>query len=297
MGKVSFSVVIPTLNAAQELPVLLNAIDQQSVAPAEIIVVDSSSDDNTEQIALCDHRVTLLNIARGEFNHGTTRDFALRQTTGEFVCFLTQDAVPFDNEYFEKLLKPLLMDPSVGLSSGRQVPKDDARKFERLVRAFNYPDRSSVKTMADLSDLGIKTFFASDVCSAYRRSAYLECGGFSAVNTNEDMLMAAKLIRNGWGVAYEATAQVLHSHNLSPAEQFKRNYEVGRFLKSHKDDLMGVGEIGEGAALVKSVMARLVSDREYSEAAAFIVDCVARLLGNKFGKISLSAKDGKGRSQ
>ena len=47
----------------------------------------------------------------------------------------------------------------------------------------------------DLPRLGIKTFFLSDACSAYRRAAYLAVGGFEKhVLTNEDMLIAARMI-------------------------------------------------------------------------------------------------------
>ena len=85
----------------------------------------------------------------------------------------------------------------------------------------------------DLSKYGIKTFFASDVCSCYRRDAYLDCGGFDRVNTNEDMLMASRFVAAGCKVAYEPKAEVYHSHNLTPKEQYARNRAVGRFLEEH----------------------------------------------------------------
>ena len=42
------------------------------------------------------------------------------------------------------------------------------------------PLESRVKTKEDLDTLGIKTFFCSNVCSAYRRSEYDAMGGFGA---------------------------------------------------------------------------------------------------------------------
>lgn len=280
----SLSVVIPTLNAAGEIDELLTLIETQTLRPFDILVVDSSSEDGTVDEVAKHPRVNFVRIERKEFNHGSTRDIALRHTAGDFVCFLTQDAVPASSRYLETLVEPLLADNSVALVSGRQLPKADARRFEQLVRCFNYPDSPSVRSKGDLEKLGIKTFFASDACSAYRRTAYLECGGFDQVNTNEDMLMAAKFIASGMKVAYEPCAEVYHSHNLTPSQQFARNRAVGFFLETHADDLMQASEIGEGGRLVRSVSSQLLREGNFGELVAFGVDCCARLLGNRAGR-------------
>lgn len=280
----SLSVVIPTLNAAGEIDELLTLIEAQTLKPLDILVVDSSSEDGTVDKVAKHPWVDFVRIERNEFNHGSTRDMALRRTAGDFVCFLTQDAVPVSSRYLETLVEPLLADSSVALVSGRQLPKANARRFEQLVRDFNYPGTPSVRSKGDLKKYGIKTFFASDTCSVYRRTAYLECGGFDYVNTNEDMLMAAKLIASGMKVAYEPRAEVYHSHNLTPSQQFARNRAVGFFLETHADDLMHASEIGEGGRLVKEVSSQLLREGNLVEFMAFGVDCCARLLGNRAGR-------------
>lgn len=280
----NISVIIPTLNAEHEIDALLIALDRQSIQPNEILVVDSASEDKTIELVQKHKGVRLLQIDRQDFNHGTTRDMALRESSGDFVCFLTQDAVPVSDDYLKRLVAPMVDDSDIALVSGRQLPKADARRFEQLVRGFNYPDSPSVRSKCDLEKLGIKTFFASDACSAYRRTAYLECGGFDHVNTNEDMLMAAKFIASGMKVAYEPHAEVFHSHNLTPAQQFARNRAVGFFLETHADDLMHASEIGEGGRLVKAVSSQLLREGNFVEFIAFGVDCCARLLGNRAGR-------------
>lgn len=280
----SLSVVIPTLNAENEIDSLLDTIEAQSLKPLDIVVVDSSSDDGTVDEVAKHPCVNLIRIERKEFNHGSTRDMALRRSAGEFVCFLTQDAVPASNLYLERLVAPFLADDSIALVTGRQLPKADARRFEQLVRKFNYPNVPSVRSKSDLPKYDIKTFFASDTCSAYRRTAYLECGGFDHVNTNEDMLMAARFIASGLKVAYEPSAEVYHSHNLAPSQQFARNRAVGMFLESHADDLMYASEIGEGGRLVKAVSSELLREGRFGELFAFGFDCCARLLGNRAGR-------------
>lgn len=280
------SVVIPTLNGEKELSNLLKQLENQTRLADEIVIIDSASDDHTCEIATSYSGVRIIKIERSSFNHGLTRDLALRETIGEYVAFLTQDAVPANDRYLEKLAELLDKDPQVALVSGRQLPKEDARRFECLVRKFNYPDQSNVRTLNDLPRMGIKTYFASDVCSCYRRSAYFEVGGFDEVNTNEDMLMAARLLKAGYKVAYAADAEVIHSHNLTPIQQYKRNREVGVFLAQYENELNVPDEIGEGSRLVKDIFNTLLHEGSFGEVIAFTFDCAARFIGNRAGRLS-----------
>lgn len=278
------SLVIPTLNAESDIEGLLNRIYRQTRRPDEVIVVDSDSSDSTVDIVKTFEWVRLVSIQRFEFNHGLTRDMALRKSTGDIVCFMTQDAVPADDSYIENLIAPILSDDRVAVSSERQLPKDDARRFEQLVREFNYGPESNVRSKGDVATMGIKAYFATDVCSAYRRSAYIKLGGFGKTDMSEDMLMAAKAVNAGYSVAYAADACVHHSHNLTPAEQYRRNYAIGRFLESNRQIVSCASEVGEGGRLVKSVSRQLLHEGNIREFVAFGFDCCARLLGNRVGR-------------
>lgn len=283
------SLVIPTLDAEDCIESLLCKLLSQTRVPDEIVVVDSSSMDRTADIvrnlSQVNPCIELKVIDRKDFDHGGTRDDAFRKwTTGDFVLFMTQDAIPADDEYIERLLEPF-KNPRIAVVSGRQLPKSDARPFERLVRQFNYPEISFARGKEDIKTYGIKTFYTTDVCSAYRRTAFLECGGFPRpCNMSEDMYMAAKLVAAGYLVAYAADACVYHSHNLTPSQQYSRNYAIGVFLEQNNDILMGASEVGEGTKLVKSVSSELVRSRQFGELFAFGLDCAARLLGNRAGR-------------
>ena len=129
------SLIIPTLNAQAQLPALIDALRAQTATPQEILVVDSQSEDGTAQTARqlgC--RVEV--IERASFDHGGTRDMALRMTDGEAVVFMTQDAMPAHARSLEQLLAPLA-DPAVAVVGGRQIARPEARPYERLVRTFN----------------------------------------------------------------------------------------------------------------------------------------------------------------
>jgi rhamnosyltransferase len=73
------SVLVPTLNAAPYLPKLLDSLlDVQ-----EVIILDSSSQDNTASIAQ-QYGVRVEVIPKAKFDHGGTRNRAAKLAIGEF---------------------------------------------------------------------------------------------------------------------------------------------------------------------------------------------------------------------
>ena len=283
MGK-KISVIIPTLNAEKELPSLLQKLHNQNVKIDEIIVVDSASDDGTIEICKRDSAIKVIKIERKMFDHGHTRDLALRESIGDIVVFLTQDALPVNEFFLENLISPL-SDCKVAVSTGRQLPKSTASEMEKLIRLFNYPDESHIRSKADISKMGIKTFFCSDVCAAYNRETYFKIGGFEyPIKTNEDMFFAAKAIQKGYYVAYAAEAMVFHSHNFSLREQYKRNYIQGYEIEKHRYLLGDVSQESEGKRLVVFVSKRLISKGKMISFFRFGFDCLARLSGSKAGR-------------
>lgn len=280
----SISVIIPTLNAERDLAGLIEKIRAQRVPePVEIIVVDSESADRTIEIAR-EAGARVIPVARKEFDHGGTRDMALRESAGDIVVFLTQDAVPANIYFLENLIRPL-EDERVAVVTGRQLPKSDAFPMEKLVREFNYPSESHIRSEEDVERMGIKAFFCSDVCAAYNRKIYLEIGGFEhPLKTNEDMFYAAEAIRKGYRVAYAADALVFHSHNFTPKEQYARNRIQGFEIERHRPLLGEVSQESEGMKLVNYVSSGLLRQGQVKAFFQFGVDCCARLLGNRAGR-------------
>ncbi|MDR0866285.1 MAG: glycosyltransferase [Candidatus Symbiothrix sp.] len=277
------SLIIPTLNAGKQIDRLLQALSNQTVAVDEIIVIDSQSDDDTEMICRKHKKVTFIPIKRSQFDHGGTRDYAFRQSNGEVVLFLTQDALPADDRYVEQIISPF-QDESVAMVSGRQIAKDNATRIEKLTRHFNYPATSNIRTLKDIPVLGIKTFFASNVCSAYRRPAYIQTGGFDhPILTDEDLLIAARFIYGGYTLVYAAEAKVIHSHNFSLKQQFSRNFDIAVFMKMNSSFFQNISATKEGIQMVKYVLGELIKEKQFLQAGYYIAECGAKFLGYKLG--------------
>ena len=278
------SVIVPTLNAEAWITEQLDMLLSQTVK-AEILVIDSGSADHTASIvASYGERVRLLRINRGEFDHGGTRDFALRQSTGDYVLFFTQDAVPADQRCIEKLLAAF-SSPDIAAVYGRQIARPDAPEYEKLTRQFNYPDQARIWQEADIPRYGVKAYFFSNVCSAYRRHAYLSVGGFDhPIISNEDMMMAAKLLHAGYTLAYTPEATVYHSHRYTLAEELRRNVRIGRVMKQYRERLAQANTDAEGWQMLRFVTGELVRRRQYRELLAFYTHAAVRLAGNRIGK-------------
>ena len=88
------SVVIPTRNAGQMLEQLLLSLAGQTMKPDEVIIIDSSSTDNTVEIADSFPGTKVITIPASSFNHGGTRDVGAKEAKGDLVLFMTQDAFP-----------------------------------------------------------------------------------------------------------------------------------------------------------------------------------------------------------
>lgn len=279
-----YSIVIPTLNAEKQIVSLLETLWAQSLPPTQILVVDSQSDDATVKRVRSVPGVCVETIRRQDFDHGGTRDEALRRCDADVVVFMTQDAMPVNRDCMKNLLAPF-DNPRVAAVGGRQIAYPDARPFERLIRANNYPDESRVWGRAEIEKLGVRAFLISDVCAAYRKSAYLEVGGFDhPILTNEDMLMAEKLLHAGYQIAYSGEAVVYHSHRFTLGQEYRRNYIIGQTMKRYEDRFEHVSEMGTGVKLVKNVMCQLVREGRIGECFCFAANCAARFLGNRMGR-------------
>lgn len=279
-----YSVVIPTLNAGKTLGRLLDALMCQTVQPAEILVVDSASEDDTVRQTHCCDRVRLFSIRREEFDHGGTRDKMLRACRSPFVVMMTQDALPENSSSMENLLKPF-DDPQVAAVCARQIAYPQAKEAEKAIRAFRYSDESDVWDQGDMGRRGIKAYLLSNVCTAYRVSAYKAVGGFeSPIIMDEDMLIAADFLRMGYKLAYQAEARVWHSHDYSLRQEYERYKKIGMFLGRYGNRFDESGETSEGLAMARYVTARLLKKCVFGELLPFWCGCAAKLFAIGRGK-------------
>lgn len=285
MALTDVRIIIPTFRAERHLDALLPALQRQAIDPAQILVIDSSSSDLTVRRFL-DFGARVEIIPQAEFNHGGTRRYASELVApAEFLIFITQDAIPTPGA-FEKLIA-VFENPAVGMTYGRQLPREEARSIERFARLRNYPaECEKVLTDEDRMRLGIKTIFCSNSFAAYRRTALEDVGGFPIdAFFAEDQITAGRMLMQGWGLAYAGNASVVHSHAYSIEQEFKRYFDVGVFHARNSWLLEHYGRAeGEGLRYVKDELRYLMREEPAAILSA-IFRTFAKYAGYRVGRL------------
>lgn len=277
-------VIIPTYKPDEKLKLLIRRLEKQSYPINSIHIINTDTGSFPGDIEAMGDNIKVTHIRPEIFDHGGTRHQGAQMSEADILIYMTQDAVPV-NEYLIAELAKVFEDESVGAAYGRQLPDKDCQIIERYTRSFNYPAQSRVKAKDDLQELGIKTFFCSNVCAAYRKSVYVELGGFERKTIfNEDMIMAGKIIQNGYKVAYVSDAKVIHSHNYGCIQQLKRNFDLAVSQAEHPEIFQGIKSEDEGVRLVKRTAAYLVRMKRPWLIGPLIMKSASKYLGYKLGR-------------
>lgn len=286
MDRYNVDAAILTYKPGKKFLRLLYMLERQSIKPGKIIVINTGEgsfigdEAFNEKHPLCEVR----HIDKGEFDHGKTRNLAASLSGADFLIFMTQDAVPRNYRLVEELLKPM-ENEKVAVSYGRQLPDEKAGDIERYNRGFNYPPEERLKTREDIKTLGIKTIFCSDVCACYRKSFFDGQGGFTEnIAFNEDMIYAYHALMKDRGIFYAAKAEVIHSHEYTALQQFKRNFDLGASQADHPEVFSRFKSEGEGKRLVKGCISYLYDNNKAYLIPGFILHCAARYAGFLLGK-------------
>jgi rhamnosyltransferase len=242
--KVLATVVILTYNGERYLRRILEALRLQAGLSGEIevLIIDSGSTDSTTAIIHDFPEVRLHCIPNQEFQHGRTRNVAAQLARGEFVAYLTHDAVPLGVHWLANLLAPFSISEDVVAVVGKQAPR--ARCFPLLkyeirgvfaglgvdhgITLYRTPPGGINEAM--VAGLG----FYSDVNSAARRAILVGSIPYREVDYAEDQLFGQAVIRAGLIKAYSSGAAVEHSNDLSLPEYGKRIF----------DETVGLRKIG-----------------------------------------------------
>lgn len=277
-------VLIPVYRPDGKLTELLKRLKMQNYPIHRVILMNTEEKHFPAELTGIWDRVEVYHLAKEEFDHGGTRDRGVRMSTADLVVCMTQDAMPADETLIEELVKPF-DDPEVWAAYARQLPNEDCREVEKYTRSFNYPEQSMVKTKEDLDRLGIKTFFCSNVCAAWRREKYLELGGFVKHTIfNEDMILAGTMIKQGGKIAYCAKAKVIHSHNYSAFQQFHRNFDLAVSQTMYPEVFGGIRSESEGIKLVKKSLSYCIKIGKPWLMIQVVTQSAGKFLGYKMGQ-------------
>ena len=282
----NIAIVIPVFRPDGRLKMCIERLLRQSVMPDRIllnILYENPVDREISEIYI-DERIEIRYAPREEYDRAGSRDTILRELDSDVVIFMVQTAIPQNRYLVEKLTEPF-KEERTAVVYGRHMTDDECSPIECCVRQFNYPPKGMIKSLEDAGKLGIRTFFNSNVCAAYKREIYMELGGFIRKTIfNEDMIFAAKAMKNGYAVCYAADARVIHSHNYTAVEQFHRNFDLAVSQADHPDVFSGIRSEGEGIRMVKDTARWLVKTGHAYLVPKLVVDSGFKYMGYLAGK-------------
>lgn len=281
-------IIIPLYRPGRELFTLLDRLEEQTLPVKNIILMNTEEKYFTRLTYGTDfaHKyknVKVFHLSKREFDHGSTRRKGVSLSDAPVFVMMTQDAMPADEFLLERLVANLKDD--VAVAYARQLPGENSSVLERFSRQFNYPEESVIKSREDLDSLGVKTYFCSDVCAAYRREIYYKLNGFvKRAIFNEDMIFAAGAVNAGYKIAYEAQAQVIHSHNYNCRQQFHRNFDLGVSQAQHPEIFANIKSESEGMRMMKAATAYLRVNHMRRKIPYFYLQCFCKYAGYLLGR-------------
>lgn len=114
------AVLIPTINNAEELGIVLERLSKQTYDDFEVVISDSKSKDNTKEVC---EKYGATWIDDPSRNRANACNFALEQMNHDLVLFTDDDTIP-PLDWVEKLVR-WFDDPNVGAVGGPNFAPDE----------------------------------------------------------------------------------------------------------------------------------------------------------------------------
>jgi rhamnosyltransferase len=200
----SVSAVIRAYNEAEHIGRLLEGLENQTVKPDEIIVVDSGSSDDTVAIAKAAGCV-IEHIAKSEFSFGRALNRGCAAANGDILLIASAHVYPVYDTYVEHLTGAFDRD-RVAIAYGRQVGDERTKFSESRVMTRWFPAHN-------IWDQGHP--FSNNANAAVLRSVWQEIPYDETLTGLEDLDFAKKVIAGGNKIAYVADSPVVHVHEES----------------------------------------------------------------------------------
>jgi rhamnosyltransferase len=214
------SIILRSFNEAWALGDTLSALKQQNYRNWELIIIDSGSTDGSQALICTAEPAHFVQIQPHEYNPGRVMNHGMRLARSEFGVFLNADARPQDGTWLRPLVTGL-QNPSVAAVFGRQIPRRDCQ----AVYACDYdrcfgPNRESAKW----------DHFFSMVSSGLRKDIWSKRGFSEKLQYAEDDEYTRWAKTNGYKVVYCPDSVVMHSHNYTAAQAYKRSFGDAKAL-------------------------------------------------------------------
>ena len=235
----TISICIPIKNPDSKLVDILESIDQQTLSAQDVILFNSGKKFNIQKFNFKNFSIKEIIIKPQDFGHGKTRNLLLKYSSAEYLIFLTQDAVPANNLWLDKLINPMKNDKNIVGSFSRHAAHPGHPNFIaiELENHFIYHKNfGSIRCILN-EEFYLKNeqfrqslhFFSNN--SSCIRASYFRKYPFPEVEFSEDQIWAKFALERKKKIFFAYDSLVYHSHYFSGIEVFKRSVDESRALK------------------------------------------------------------------
>ena len=214
------SIIIRSFNEAWALRETLPALEAQDYHNWELIVIDSGSTDGSVDLIRHARPRHLIQIRPSEYNPSRVMNHGMKLAAAEFGIFLNADATPQNPGWLRPLVLAL-QDERTAAVFGRQVPRLNCQAVfaHDYERCFG-PRRESTRW----------DHFFSMVSSGLRKDIWSQRGFLEKMQYSEDDEYTRWCRAQGYRVVYCPESVVMHSHNYTPDQAYKRSFGEAKAL-------------------------------------------------------------------
>jgi len=214
------SIILRSYNEGWALRETLPALQRQDYRDWELIVIDSGSTDGSVGLIRKANPAHFIQIKHEDYNPSRVMNHGMELARSNFGIFLNADATPVDQHWLRPLVDALQA-PETAAVFGRQIPRPNCRAVfaHDYERCFG-PHRESEHWQ----------HFFSMVSSGLRKDIWTKRGFLAKMQYSEDDEYTRWCRSQGYRVAYCPESVVMHSHNYTAREAYRRSYGEARAL-------------------------------------------------------------------
>jgi rhamnosyltransferase len=214
------SIIMRSFNEGWALRDTLPALHQQDYKNWELIVIDSGSTDRSVELIRAAKPRHFIQIRSEEYNPSRVMNQGMELSRSEFGIFLNADATPQGSNWLGPLVAAL-QDTQTAAVFGRQIPRPDCR----AVFAHDYERCFGVSR----ESWNWEHFF-SMVSSGIRKDIWARRGFLEKMQYSEDDEYTRWCRAQGYRVVYCPDSVVMHSHNYTSEQAYKRSFGEAKAL-------------------------------------------------------------------
>src|SRR3989442_1452455 len=226
MADPTVSIIIITRNRPFLLRHAIKRVLAQPYLHKELIVVDSSSNHETEQVIAAYPEAFYIRLHGQRHNRPQARNEGFAISSGEIIAIIDDDSM-VQPGWLEALVDTY-RDETVGAAGGRitSIPEPYCdQETGSPSFAIGPSGRAIIKNIGSVNTELVEVDWLGGCNMSFRRKALEQVGGFdpayTLTNTREDMDLSFRVKRAGWRVVFNPAMAVVHFSARSTNDFFQ----------------------------------------------------------------------------